>query len=229
MILADDNFATIVKAVANGRCIYSNIKNAIKFLLAGNTAAIIVVLLTTFFNLPLPFTPVHLLFINLLTDSLPALALCMEPMQPGVMNEKPRPSKESILNKETGVYILFHSVVIAACVMAAFMIGNQVSGAMASTMAFATLCLARLFEGFDSRGKYSLAKLGFMTNKFTIGAFLAGVAFLACALFITPLHGFMSIDNAFTMTNALQVLGLAAVPFAVTQIARFIREAVSKK
>lgn len=229
MILADDNFATIVKAVANGRCIYSNIKNAIKFLLAGNTAAIIVVLITTFFNLPLPFTPVHLLFINLLTDSLPALALCMEPMQPGVMNENPRSSNESILNKETGVYILFHSIVIAACVMVAFMIGNQVSGALASTMAFAVLCLARLFEGFDSRGKYSLAKLGFMTNKFSIGAFLAGAAFLACALFITPLHGFMSIDNAFSMTNALQVLGLAAVPFAVTQIARIIREAVAKK
>ena len=115
MILADDNFATIVKAVANGRCIYNNIKNAIKFLLAGNAAAIIVVLLTTIFDLPLPFMPVHLLFINLLTDSLPALALCMEPMQSGVMKEKPRPSNESILNKETGIYIAFHSIIIAAC------------------------------------------------------------------------------------------------------------------
>ncbi len=229
MILADDNFATIVKAVANGRCIYGNIKNAIKFLLAGNTAAIFVVLITTFFDLPLPFTPVHLLFINLLTDSLPALALCMEPMQPGIMNEKPRPSKESILNKETGVYILFHSIVIAACVMVAFLIGNKVSPGMASTMAFATLCLARLFEGFDSRGKYSLAKLGFTTNTFSIGAFLVGALFLACALFITPLHGFMSIDSAFTMTNALQILGLAAIPFAVTQICRFIKELVTKK
>lgn len=104
MILADDNFATIVKAVANGRNIYNNIKNAIKFLLAGNTAAILVVLITTIFNLPLPFTPVHLLFINLLTDSLPALALCMEPKQKGIMKEKPRPSDEPILNKETGIY-----------------------------------------------------------------------------------------------------------------------------
>ena len=86
MILADDNFVIIVKAIANGRSIYNNIKNAIKFLLAGNTAAIIVVLLTTFFNLPLPFTPVHLLFINLLTDSLPALALFMEQKQKCIMN-----------------------------------------------------------------------------------------------------------------------------------------------
>lgn len=229
MILADDNFATIVKSVANGRCIYSNIKNAIKFLLAGNTAAIIVVLITTILDLPLPFTPVHLLFINLLTDSLPALALCMEPMQPGVMNEKPRPSNEPILNKETGIYIVFHSIIIAACVMIAFMIGKDVSPAMASTMAFATLCLARLFEGFDSRGKYSLAKLGFTTNVFTIGAFLAGAIFLSCALFITPIHGFMNIDNALTMTNILQILGLAAVPFVLTQIVRVVKELFIKK
>lgn len=229
MILADDNFATIVKSVANGRCIYSNIKSAIKFLLAGNAAAILVVLITTIFGLPLPFTPVHLLFINLLTDSLPALALCMEPMQPGVMKEKPRPTNESILNKETGVYIAVHSIAIAACVMIAFMIGNGISDAMASTMAFATLCLARLFEGFDSRGKFSLAKLGFTSNKFSIGAFLAGALFLACALFITPLHSFMSISSEFEMINALQILGLAVIPFAATQIARMIKEAVSKK
>ena len=229
MILADDNFATIVKAVANGRCIYSNIKNAIKFLLAGNTAAIIVVLLTTFLNLPLPFTPVHLLFINLLTDSLPALALCMEPMQPNVMKEKPRPSNESILNKETGVYIIVHSVMIAVCVMIAFMIGNQVSGTLASTMAFATLCLARLFEGFDSRGKYSLFKLGVVTNVYSIGAFAAGVMFLAAALFITPLHGFMDIDGALTANNIIEIAALSVVPFAVTQLLRVIREAVAKK
>lgn len=231
MILADDNFATIVKAVANGRCIYSNIKNAIKFLLAGNAAAILVVLLTTILNLPLPFSPVHLLFINLLTDSLPALALCMEPMQPGVMNEKPRPANESILNKETGIYILFHSIVIAACVMAAFMVGKSGcdSAAMASTMAFGTLCLARLFEGFDSRGKYSLARLGFTKNMFTVGAFLVGALFLVCALMITPVHGFMNVSNAFRAVDLLKVVGFAVIPFALTQIIRMIREAVSKK
>ncbi len=230
MILADDNFATIVKAVANGRCIYNNIKNAIKFLLAGNAAAIIVVLLTTIFDLPLPFMPVHLLFINLLTDSLPALALCMEPMQSGVMKEKPRPSNESILNKETGIYIAFHSIIIAACVMFAFMIGKDScdSAAMASTMAFATLCLARLFEGFDSRGKHSLAKLGFTTNLFSVGAFIVGALFLTAALMVTPFHGFMSVSDCFSANNLLEVAGLAVIPFAVTQIIRMIREAASK-
>ena len=228
MILADDNFATIVKAVANGRCIYSNIKNAIKFLLAGNAAAIIVVLLTTLFDLPLPFMPVHSLFINLLTDSLPALALCMEPMQSGVMKEKPRSSKESILNKETGLYIAFHSIMIAACVMAAFMIGRSTGAAMASTMAFAVLCLARLFEGFDSRGKYSLVRLGFTKNLFSVGAFLLGAFFLVCALMITPVHGFMCVSNSFSGTDLLYVVGLAVIPFAVTQIIRIVKEAVSK-
>ena len=227
MILADDNFATIVRSVANGRCIYNNIKNAIKFLLAGNAAAIIVVLITTLFNLPLPFSPVHLLFINLLTDSLPALALCMEPMQRGIMNEKPRPSDEPILNKETGVYIIFHSIIIAACVMTAFMLGNMVSPALASTMAFAALCLARLFEGFDSRGKYSLIKLGINTNMYSLGAFCAGVLFLSAALFITPLHGFMDITNELSAENIIQIAVLAAVPFAVTQVVRIIKEAVT--
>lgn len=229
MILADDNFATIVKSVANGRAIYSNIKNAIKFLLAGNTAAIIVVLITTIFNLPLPFTPVHLLFINLLTDSLPALALCMEPKQKGIMKEKPRPSDEPILNRETAVYILVHSIMIAVCVMIAFTAGNQVSGTLASTMAFATLCLARLFEGFDSRGKHSLFRLGVTTNIYSIGAFMAGVLFLSAAIFITPLHGFMDIDSALTANNIIEITALAAVPFAITQLLRVIREAVSKK
>lgn len=228
MILADDNFATIVKSVANGRSIYNNIKSAIKFLLAGNTAAIIVVLITTFFNLPLPFSPVHLLFINLLTDSLPALALCMEPMQPGIMKEKPRPTNESILNKETGVYILFHSIVIAACVMVAFMLGNAVSPTLASTMAFATLCLARLFEGFDSRGKYSLIKLGINTNLYSLGAFCVGVLFLTAALFITPLHGFMNIDSAITADNIIQIAALSAIPFALTQVLRMLREIVTR-
>ncbi len=230
MILADDNFATIVKAVANGRCIYTNIKNAIKFLLAGNAAAIIVVLLTTVLDLPLPFNPVHLLFINLLTDSLPALALCMEPMLPDVMKSKPRSSNESILNKETSLYIVIHSIMIAACVMIAFMLGKDsstdpaVSAGMASTMAFAVLCLARLFEGFDSRGKYSLARLKIMTNKFSLGAFAVGLVLLLAVLMIPGCHGFMKIENAFGWMNLLQVVGLAIIPFALTQLARMIRE-----
>lgn len=226
MILADDNFASIVNAVANGRNIYGNIKNAIKFLLAGNAAAILVVLLTTFLKLPLPFTPVHLLFINLLTDSLPALALCMEPINKNVMKEKPRPTNESILNKETSVYILVHSVMISACVMGAFMMGNTISAGMASTMAFATLCLARLFEGFDSRSKFSLFKIKLTSNWYSVGACAVGVLFLAAALFIPPVRAFMDVSNTFEWQNGLQVLVLSILPFVITQVVRGIIELV---
>ncbi len=229
MILADDNFATIVKSVSNGRAIYNNIKNSIKFLLAGNLAAIFVVLITTFLNLPLPFTPVHLLFINLLTDSLPALALCMEPARSDVMREKPRASNETILKKETSVYILIHSIMIAAAVMTAFILGNQVSGTMASTMAFATLCLARLFEGFDSRGKYSLLKLKVGSNLYSLGAFFVGAALLVAVLLITPVQGFMNIDGSFNYINLLTILALSIIPFVITQFARIIREAIARR
>ena len=229
MILADDNFATIVSAVERGRSIYKNIKSAIKFLLAGNAAAIIVVLITTLFNLPLPFTPVHLLFINLLTDSLPAIALCMEPIPLGIMKEKPRPTGESILNKETGVYILVHSVMIAACVMIAFFMGNAVSPAMASTMAFATLCLARLFEGFDSRGSYSLIKLRVGSNLYSLGAFGVGALLLAAVILIPGVHGFMHIADGLSAINLLWILLLAFIPFAVTQLLRMAKELITKK
>jgi len=229
MILADDNFATIVSAVERGRSIYNNIKSAIKFLLAGNAAAIIVVLITTLFNLPLPFTPVHLLFINLLTDSLPAIALCMEPIPLGIMKEKPRPSGESILNKETGVYILVHSIMIAVSVMIAFFMGNAVSPAMASTMAFATLCLARLFEGFDSRGKYSLKRLGLGSNLYSLGAFGIGVLLLAAVILIPAAHGFMSIADGLTAMNLLWIFVLAFIPFALTQLLRMIKELITKE
>ena len=100
MILADDNFATIIKAVANGRNVYRNIKNAVLYLLSGNTAAIFAVLYTSLMALPVPFAPVQLLFINLLTDSLPALAIGMEPADEGLLKEKPRDPKEGLMTKD---------------------------------------------------------------------------------------------------------------------------------
>ncbi len=154
----------------------------------------------------------------------------MEPMLPDVMKSKPRSSDESILNRDTSLYIVIHSVMIAACVMIAFMLGKNssadpvVSAGMASTMAFAVLCLARLFEGFDSRGKYSLACLKIMTNKFSLGAFGIGLVLLLAVLMIPGCHGFMKIDDAFGWINLLQVVGLAFVPFALTQLVRMIRE-----
>ena len=144
MILSDDNFATIIKAVANGRNVYRNIKNAILFLLSGNTAGILSVLYTSIMGLAVPFAPVHLLFINLLTDSLPALAIGMEPADAELLNEKPRDPKTGIMTKDFVVTMLSEGILIAIAAMSAYHIGIATSAAMASTMAFATLTLARL-------------------------------------------------------------------------------------
>ena len=149
MILTDDNFATIIKAVANGRNVYKNIKNAILFLLSGNMAGILAVLYTSLAALPVPFQPVHLLFINLLTDSLPALAIGMEPAERDVLSEKPRNPKGGILERRFMALLLGQGALIAVCTMISFEVGLKESAALASTMAFATLTLARLFHGLS--------------------------------------------------------------------------------
>ena len=183
MILADDNFATIVKAVVNGRSVYTNIKNAIQFLLSGNTAGIFCVLYASLLALPVPFQPVHLLFINLLTDSLPAIAIGMEPARKGLLKQKPRDPKEPILNKSLLSRIGGQGLLIAIVTMIAFYLGYQGGDSvMASTMAFATLTLARLFHGFNCRGDASIFRLKFSTNKYSVMAFFAGVVLLLAVL-----------------------------------------------
>ena len=155
MILQDDNFATIIKAVANGRNVYRNIKNSILFLLSGNMAAIITVLYTSLMALPIPFAPVHLLFINLLTDSLPAIAIGMEKPDKSLLRQKPRDPNAGILTKDFVTLMFGEGALIAASVIVAFYLGLQTDAATASTMAFATLTLARLFHGFNCRGTSS--------------------------------------------------------------------------
>ena len=154
MVLTDDNFATIIKAVENGRNLYQNIKNAIQFLLSGNLAAILSVLYASVVNLPVPFAPVHLLFINLLTDSLPAIALGLEPHTKAVMEEKPRPMKESILNRRFLTDISVEGLVIGIMTMTGYFIGYSESGALlGSTMAFGILCTSRLIHGFNCKSR----------------------------------------------------------------------------
>ena len=152
MVLTDDNFATIVKAVENGRNLYQHIKNAIQFLLSGNFGAILVVLCASVAGLPVPFAPVHLLFINLLTDSLPAIALGVEPHSKAVMEQRPRPMSESILTKPYLLSIATEGVSIGVMTMAAFLSGyTSQNAALASTMAFGTLCMSRLVHGFNCK------------------------------------------------------------------------------
>ncbi len=222
MILSDDNFATIIKAVANGRNVYRNIKNAILFLLSGNTAGILSVLYTSIMGLPIPFAPVHLLFINLLTDSLPAIAIGMEPADDKLLEEKPRDPSVGILTKDFLIKMLCEGALIAVATMTAFHLGLGTSAEMASAMAFATLTLARLFHGFNCRGKESILKLGFGSNKYSICAFLAGVCFLAIVLFVPFLHSVFSVVTLQTMA-ILQIIVLAFLPTAVIQMVKIIK------
>lgn len=221
MILTDDNFATIVKAVANGRNVYTNIKNSIKFLLSGNLAGILVVMITSLFGLPLPFTAVQLLFINLLTDSLPALAVNMEKPTGDLLNQKPRSPKEGILTKDFLQTLGIQGALIAVATMAAFYLGMQINNGMACTMAFATLCMARLFHGFNCRGSRSIFRLP--SNPYSVGAFFVGTLLLMLVLFVSALHGLFDIDNALTLTNIGQIVGLAFAPTFLIQLSRIVR------
>ena len=222
MILADDNFATIVKAVVNGRGVYTNIKNSINFLLSGNMAAILCVLLTSLLGLSVPFAPVHLLFINLLTDSLPAIAIGVEPATGDLLNQKPRDPKEPILNRELLAKIFAYGALIAAAVMGAYFVGLRDGGAaLASTLAFSTLTLARLFHGFNCRGIPSIFHLGLTTNKASLGAFAAGVVLLAAVLFIPGLSGLFEVAP-FSLREIGLVVLLAFLPTVVIQIYKVI-------
>ena len=218
MILTDDNFATIIKAVANGRNVYRNIKNAIKFLLSGNMAGILSVLYTSLAALPVPFAPVHLLFINLLTDSLPAIAIGMEPAEKDLLSEAPRNPKTGILTKDFMTTILTQGGVIAVCTMIAFHTGLRTgSAATASTMAFATLTLARLFHGFNCRSKHNIFKLGFSSNWYSLGAFAAGVVLLGIVMFVPFMQNLFSV-TPLTQSQLINVCLLAAVPTVLIQL-----------
>ena len=223
MILTDDNFSTIVKAVTTGRNIYANIKNSIRFLLSGNTAGILAVLYSSLVGLPVIFAPVHLLFINLLTDSLPAIAIGMEPSHGDVLTEKPRNPKEPILTKELSGKILLEGILIALFVMIGFYIGYKDNDTLkASTIAFSVLCLARLFHGFNCRGGASVFGLGVFSNKFSIIAFVIGFVLLNTILLVPAFHTIFQVVPL-TISELFTIYGLAFVPTLIIQISKFIK------
>lgn len=240
MILADDNFATIIKAVANGRNVYRNIKNAIGFLLSGNMAGIFCVLYASIMGFPMPFLPVHLLFINLVTDSLPALAIGMEPPEEDLLRQPPRKGKEGILNVNFVKDLLVQGVLIAVCTMAAYRMGylGGASGSgvfnrggnfmrnpetVATTMAFTTLTLARLFHGFNCRSAHSILRIGLRSNPYSIMAFEAGVLLLAAVLFIPGLQTlFVAAD--LKLVEICAVFACALFPTLIIQAQKLLRE-----
>ena len=211
MILTDDNFSTIVKAVITGRNVYRNIKNSINYLLSGNFAGILCVFIASLLLLPTPFFPVHLLFMNLITDSLPAIAIGMETGKNGVLKEKPRSSSDSILNKQTVLQITFEGIIIAICTMCAYLFGLKQDPLVASTMAFATICLARLLHGFNCRSNLPLTKIGFYTNRSSIYAFLIGFSLLHVILFVPFMHSLFMIQTI-SITQLFVIYAFALIP-----------------
>lgn len=224
MVLTDDNFATIVKAIENGRNVYAHIKDAIQFLLSGNFGGILAVLYASIMALPVPFAPVHLLFINLLTDSLPAIALGLEPHSKKVMEEKPRPMNESILTKPFLTSVGIEGFVIAVMTMIAFTIGYQDKNAtLASTMAFATLCLSRLVHGYNCKSKSPiLFKKGFFNNKFLQGAFLIGFVLITLVVTMPFLQTMFKVQTL-TIPQLFTVYGLALANLPIIQLLKWIR------
>lgn len=220
MILTDDNFSTIVKAVITGRNVYRNIKNSINYLLSGNFAGILCVFIASLLLLPTPFFPVHLLFMNLITDSLPAIAIGMETGKNGVLKEKPRSSSDSILNKQTVLQITFEGIIIAICTMCAYLFGLKQDPLVASTMAFATICLARLLHGFNCRSNLPLTKIGLFTNRSSIYAFLIGFSLLHIILFVPFMHSLFMIQTI-SITQLFVIYAFASIPTIIIQTKKY--------
>jgi Ca2+-transporting ATPase len=223
MVLTDDNFATIVKAINNGRSIYGNIKNAVRFLLSGNTAGILAVVYTSIMGLMAPFSPVHLLFINLLTDSLPAIAIGLEPAHNGLMKEKPRNAKTPILDRNFGLQVIFEGTIIAVVTMIAYYLGYQNgSHSESMTMAFATLSLSRLVHGLNCRNDAPLSLKTLWINPFSYLALILGALLLSAVLFLKPLHKIFEI-SILTNQQYMCIALLSIIPLIVVQTVKRIK------
>lgn len=222
MILVDDNFATIVKAVEIGRAVFSNIKKSITYLFAGNLGAIISILFAVFVNLPNPFTAIQLLFINLINDSLPAIALGLEPPEKNIMNNKPRNINDGILSGGIGRIVILRGVIIGVVTIIAQYIGLKVSSELGTAMAFSTILLARIFQTIAARSDYYTSiELGFFSNKYVFGAM--GITFIIYLLILLPgVRSILSIPYEFNIEMFFICLGLSILAMIIMEIEKLI-------
>ena len=228
MILTDDNFATVVAAVEQGRGIYSNIRKAIHYLLSCNIGEILTIFLATVFSFPhAPLSPVQLLWLNLVTDSLPALALGMEPVEKTVMRQPPRGKQDPLFSRAFSLRLAWQGAMVGGLTLLAYGLGLRLTHdyAIANTMAFATLTLSQLFHAFDVRSEEtSLFRLGFFSNLAMNKAFLAGVVLQGLVLLLPPLQGAFSVVPM-PLPQWGIVLGLAVTPLVVCEIEKAVRRA----
>ncbi len=233
MILTDDNFATIVAAVEQGRGIYANIKKAIHYLLSCNIGEIVAIFFATLLHKifpDVPLMPVQLLWLNLVTDSLPALALGMEPVEHSVMNEKPRSAKESLFTRGFSIRLAWQGAMVGILTLAAYAIGLYGFDNLhaANTMAFATLTFSQLFHAFDVRSEdQSIFKLGVLTNPAMNKAFLVGLVLQLVVLLVPPIMGIFDVVYL-NAAEYVAVLCLSLVPVVISEIEKAVRHAIRK-
>ncbi len=229
MILTDDNFATIVRAVEEGRGIYANIRKAIHYLLSCNVGEIITIFVATVLNFgQMPLVPVQLLWLNLVTDSLPALALGVEPVEDGIMGKPPRDAGESLFSRTFALRLAWQGLMVGGLTLTAYFLGRAVipvaglADQTANTMAFATLTLSQLFHAYDVRSEdRSLFSIGVLSNPAMNRAFLAGLAMQLGVLLLPPLQGIFSVIGL-GLAQWMAVAGLAMAPVVICELAKFL-------
>ncbi|HSK68534.1 MAG TPA: cation-translocating P-type ATPase [Candidatus Limnocylindria bacterium] len=229
MIITDDNFASIVSAVEEGRVIYSNIRKFVFFLMSCNVGEILIVFLAMLLGWPIPLLPIHLLWINLLTDAFPALALGTEKREPGVMQEKPRDPKATIIDRTMVVNIAVQSGVMTVAVLAAFYIGWTTEGVAAGrTFALLTICLSELIRAYSSRSeKSTVFELGVFSNRSMNLAFVGCMALLLGVALIPGLRDVFSLTTH-NLQDWIWIFGLGVSTFVFAELTKVIRRAARK-
>jgi len=226
MILTDDNFSTIVAAIKEGRNIYNNIKKSIVFLLSCNIGEIVALFFAILLNWAAPLRPIHILWINLITDTLPALALGVDPNDPNIMDEKPRNPKDSIFSQGSGKFVLLNGILIGILTLTAFWVGRRIypySIEHAQTMAFVVLCVSQLIHSLNMRhSKKSIFQVGLFTNKYLIASILLGI-FLQNIVIAVPALATIFKVYRLTLKDWCFVTLLCIVPLILNEIVKFIR------
>ena len=223
MVLVDDNFATIVNAIEVGRTVYSNIKKSITYLFSGNLGGIISILFAVFAGWANPFTTIQLLFINLVTDSLPAIALGFEKPEKNTMNKPPRDPNENILCKDTLKVVLTRGSIIGIVTILAQYIGMQTSDALGAAMAFSTITLSRIIQTFAARSNSeTICSLGFTSNKYALGAVIVCLAMFSTTL-LPFMRGIFAIPSVFEIQNLAICFGLAVLATICMEISKLFK------
>lgn len=233
MVLTDDNFATIIRAVKEGRGIYNNIKKDVQFLLSSNIGEVLTIFAASLLslipgiNLGTPLLPIHLLWVNLITDSLPAFALGVEPTDDDIMKEKPRHKDEDFFAHGLGFTIAWQGVMIGTLTLISYIIGNQQSHAIGMTMAFMTLSLAQLFHAFNVKSDKSIFHSHLFNNKYLWGAFAVGVLIQLFVMYTPGLHNVFKLESL-SLMNSMIAAGLAFSVIIIVEITKLINRMMKK-